>query len=132
MRLLKAGELVVRVEVPAIQAGEGFGYRKNRLVATGFSMVTAAAYLRCEGNRIAEARVAVGAGVPFPTRAPEVETALAGKAAGEAAFREAATHGLSTLRFREAEGRPAEYIAHLAEVAVGDVLAEAWLQAKGS
>ncbi len=132
LRLLKAGELVVRVEVPAIEAGEGFGYLKNRLVATGFSMVTAAAYLRREGDRVAEARVALGAGVPFPTRATEVETALAGKAASEAALREAAAKGLGALKFREAEGRPAEYIAHLAEVAVGDALVEAWLQAKGS
>jgi carbon-monoxide dehydrogenase medium subunit len=130
LRLIKPGELVKRVDVPALPAGAGFGYKKTRLVATGFSIVTAAAYLRLENDRVAELRVAIGAGIPFPARIPQVEAALAGKTLTEKSAREAAAQGLAGLKFKEADGLSAEYVGHLAGVSVGDVLIEAWSQAK--
>lgn len=130
LRLMKPGELVKYVIVPAVQRGEGFGYKKARLVATGFSMVTVAAWLRLEGDRVAEVRVALGGGVPFPTRAPGLESALQGQRASENTFRTAARSGLGDLKFKEAEGMSADYIGRLAAVTAGDVLMEAWTQAK--
>lgn len=130
LRLTKPGELVKQVIVPAIRQGEGFGYKKVRLVATAFSIVTVAAWLRLEGHRIAGIRVALGGGVPFPTRAPALEAALQGQRASESTLRNAAQSGLGDLKYKEAEGMSADYVAHLAAVTAGDVLVEAWTQAK--
>lgn len=129
-RLFKGGELLTQIRVPATGAGAGFGYRKIRQTATGFSLATGAALLQLEGASIRALRLALSGAVPFPARCPGVEAALAGKKASEGLLREAALNGLSGLRFKEAEGMSAEYIGRLAAVTLGDVLVEAWNQAK--
>lgn len=130
MRLLQPGELVVRIEVPAVGSDTGFGYRKIKLKATGFSLITAAAWLKVEGPRIIEVRVALGGGVPFPARANEIEAALAQRVICESDLREVARQGLQNFKFREAEGMSATYIGELAAVVAGDVLVEAYAAAK--
>ncbi|MBP7829918.1 MAG: FAD binding domain-containing protein [Kiritimatiellae bacterium] len=129
-RLFRGGDLLTQVRVPALGEGAGFGYKKVRQTATGFSLATAAACLQLDGASVRSARAAVSAAVPFPARCPGVEAALAGKKASEGLLREAALNGLSALRFKEAEGMSAEYIGRLAAVTLGDVLVEAWNQAK--
>jgi carbon-monoxide dehydrogenase medium subunit len=129
-RLFRSGDLLTQVRVPALVPGMGFGYRKVRQTATGFSLVTAAAFLRVEGGAVSSARVALGGGVPFPTRCAAVEQALAGKKVSEALFREAAGQGLAGQKFKESAGLSTEYIGRLAAVTLGDVLMEAWTQAK--
>lgn len=130
LRLLQPGELIIGVEVPAVGSGAGFGYRKIKLTATAFSLITAAAWLKLEGRRIVEIRVALGGGVPFPARAKKVEAALAQHEISESDLREAARQELRELKFKEAEGMSAEYIGELAAVVVGDILVEAWAAAK--
>ncbi|MBU1909413.1 MAG: hypothetical protein KJ726_05130 [Verrucomicrobia bacterium] len=116
--------------MPALSPGLGFGYRKVRQTATGFSMLTAAALLQLDGATIRSVRAAMSGGVPFPARCPGVEGALAGKKASEGLLREAALNGLAGLKFKEAEGMSTAYIGRLAGVTLGDVLVEAWTQAK--
>lgn len=129
-RLFRSGELLTQVCVPALSPGLGFGYRKVRQTATGFSMLTAAALLQLDGATIRSVRAAMSGGVPFPARCPGVEGALAGKKASEGLLREAALNGLAGLKFKEAEGMSTAYIGRLAGVTLGDVLVEAWTQAK--
>lgn len=130
VRLFKGGELLTEIRVPAIGAGAGFGYKKVRQTATGFSLVTAAVQLRLEGGAVASVRAALGGGVPFPVRCPGVESALAGKKASEPVLREAARDGLAGLKFKEAEGMSVEFVGNLAAVTLGDALVEAWTAAK--
>lgn len=130
LRLIKAGELVKRVDVPALSGRCGFGYKKARLVATGFSLVTAAAFLRMENDRVAEVRLALGGGVPFPTRVAQVESLLMGKPFSEKTVRDAVEQGLAGLKFKETEGLSADYVGRLAMVTAGDVLVEAWSSTK--
>ncbi len=132
-RLLAAGDLLVGVRVPALQAGWGFGYRKTRRVASDFSQATAAAVIALDGRTIASARVALGAAVPMPARLKEVEAALIGKPAGDELFRSAS--GLVAARsWRGVAGFSPDYIQHVARVAVADALNQAFagITAKGS
>ncbi len=130
-RLFKNGALLAAVKVPVVGPGSGFGYHKETRTALGFSLMTASALLRLDGGRIAAARVALGAGVPFPTRLAAVEQALIGKAGGGALFREAAAKGLAGVTFMPSDGFSDEYTAHLAHVVVCDALEQALAAAKG-
>lgn len=130
-RLLKMGELLAAVKVKAVSLGSGFGYRKETRAHMGFSLMTAAAVLAADGRKIQSARVAVGAGIPFPARMKVVEDALIGKPASESLFREAAAKGAEGLKVKSAAGSTDEYTAHLAIVVIGDALVEAWKFAAG-
>jgi CO/xanthine dehydrogenase FAD-binding subunit len=75
---LRPGELVGAIHVPATVAGQG-GFRKaggRRYLVISIAMV--AVLVRVEEERIAEARVAVGACSPVACRLPALEAALAG------------------------------------------------------
>lgn len=127
-RLFKTGDLLASVQVPALRPGQGFGYHKQTRVSADFSQATAAVLLDVEGKRITGARVALGAAVSFPCRLQGVEAALAGKSGGEKMLREAAAH-LGERNWRSVAGFSQEYIRHVAQVAVGDALVQAWQEA---
>lgn len=131
MRLLKAGDLLTAVKMKAVALGSGFGYRKETQAHMGFSLMTAAVLLEADGKKIESARVAVGAGIPFPARLKAVENALIGKPVSEFLFREAAVKGAEGLKVKSAAGNTDEYTAHLASVVIGDALVEAWKFAAG-
>lgn len=125
VRLLKAGDLVESVRVPALAPGEGFGYRKHVRVEADFSQATSAAWLRVEGGVIKAARVALGASIPMPVRLPAVEQVLVGQKGAARLFKEAASK-IGTRTWRSVAGFTQEYISHLAGVAVADAIADAW------
>jgi carbon-monoxide dehydrogenase medium subunit len=127
-RLLGPGDLIESARVPALRAGEGFGYRKHVRVEADFSQATAAAWLRVEDGRIAGARVALGASIPMPIRLPAVEQALVGRRGAESLFKEAAAN-IGERTWRSVAGFKPDYIAHLARVATADALADAWREA---
>lgn len=129
-RLLKPGDLLTAVTVPAVKAGEGFGYRKQRRTSADFSQATAAVLLRVEGGKIKGARVALGASVTFPCRLKGVEAALPGKAGSEKLFREAAAQ-VGERNWRSIAGFSQEYIRHVAQVTIADALSQAWAEACG-
>jgi xanthine dehydrogenase YagS FAD-binding subunit len=88
---LGADELITAVELPA----EGFAlhhaYLKLRDRASyAFALVSVAAVLRLEGERILEARVALGGVAHKPWRDRQVEEALRGKSACRDSFEAAA------------------------------------------
>lgn len=131
-RLFRPGELLAAVKVPALAAGQGFGYRKQKQAAMGFSLLTAAAWIAMDGAIVRDVRVAVGAGVPFPSRVPAVEDHLKKmRRVGEVVFAEAAQSGLAGLTFKGGSGMSDEYIGNLAAVLVRDALTEALAAAKG-
>lgn len=128
IRLFKTGDLLTRVMVPAVGAGQGFGYHKQTRVSADFSQGTAAALLTVEGGKITSARVALGAATTFPCRLAEVEQAVVGRKGGEKLFREAATQ-LGARNWRSVAGFAPDYIKHIGEVAVADALLQAWHEA---
>lgn len=125
------GDLLTLIRVPALTAGQGFGYHKERRSTTDFSRCTVAARLTLEGDRITDARVAIGAAVPMPIRVQATEQALIGKKPGSALFEQAAQAGLDGPRWKGLHGISDEYARHLAGVLMADVLQRAHEEAKG-
>ncbi len=125
------GDLLTSVRVPALTAGQGFAYLKDRRTSTDFSRCTVAAWLSLEDGKIAGVRVAVGAAVPMPCRMPDVEQALMGARPGPKKFEEAVQAGLDTARWKGLHGISDEYARHLASILIVDVLNRAHQEAKG-
>jgi xanthine dehydrogenase YagS FAD-binding subunit len=63
-----------------------------------FALASAAVAVRREGNRILEARIAVGGMGTMPWRLPAVEKALVGKPATEDTYEAAAAHAADEAR----------------------------------
>ncbi len=89
---LKHGELITAIDIPAVAgSGQYFSYVKVRDRASyAFALVSAAAVMDLDNGRIRSARLALGGVAHKPWRVPEAEQVLAGKPAGDAAYRQAA------------------------------------------
>jgi xanthine dehydrogenase YagS FAD-binding subunit len=96
--VLAAGELIVAVRLPAAAAkfAPHARYLKIReRTSYAFAVVSAVAGLVLDGNRIVEARLALGGVALKPWRAREAEAALVGREVGQAAFADAAMTALA-------------------------------------
>ncbi|WP_333839939.1 FAD binding domain-containing protein [Novosphingobium sp.] len=84
-------ELIVAVELPPLGLAVNSTYRKVRDRASyAFALVSVAAALEMDGDRIADVRIAFGGVAHKPWRATKAEAALRGVQAGEQAFLDAA------------------------------------------
>ena len=97
--VLEPGELIVALRLPA--EADAFGGNSRYLkirerTSYAFALVSAAASLRLEGDRIVEARLALGGVAARPWRCREAEALLAGRAPDEKAFREAGAAALAS------------------------------------
>jgi xanthine dehydrogenase YagS FAD-binding subunit len=89
--VLEPGELITAVELPALPFAKISTYRKVRDRAShAFALVSVAAALQLDGDRIEDARIALGGVAHKPWRALKAETALRNGRATEEAFRAAA------------------------------------------
>ena len=96
--VLEPGDLIVAVRLSAEAAAFAAHARYVKVrerTSYAFAVVSAAAALRMDGDRIAEARVALGGVALKPWRAEEAESVLAGAAPDEATFRRAAEAALA-------------------------------------
>ena len=88
---LDADELITAVELPPRGFATNYTYLKIRdRLSYAFALVSVAVGLELDGGNIREARFALGGVAHRPWRKAEAEAALRGKAAGEAAFAQAA------------------------------------------
>ena len=95
--VLERGELIVAVRLPAAAAAFAAHARYLKVrdrTSYAFAVVSAAAHLRMDGGRIAEARIALGGVAHKPWRAAEAEAALAGATPGRDAYARAAEAAL--------------------------------------
>ena len=98
---LAPGEMIVAVRLPAASAAFAPHARYLKIrerTSYAFAVVSAAAGLRFDGDRIIEARVALGGVAAKPWRARAAEQVLAGGIASPALFRQAAEAGLADAR----------------------------------
>ena len=96
--VLEAGELIVAIRLPAEAAAFAPHARYLKVrdrTSYAFAVVSAAAHIRMDGDRIAEARVALGGVAAKPWRAVEAEASLAGATPGRDAYRQAAEAALA-------------------------------------
>ena len=88
---LHPNEIVTAVELPARGFAANYSYLKIRdRLSYAFALVSVAAALELEGDRIKEARLALGGVAHKPWRDPAAEAALKGQVANEGNFRRAA------------------------------------------
>ena len=103
MTVLRPGELLTTIRVPATWAGAAFYFEKVRDRAVwDFPLVNVAAALRVAGGTIETARIAVGAVAARPLRLRAVEAAVAGQPRTEATATRAgalAVAGATALRY---------------------------------
>ncbi|WP_037380993.1 FAD binding domain-containing protein [Sinorhizobium americanum] len=89
------GEMIVAITLPPPPPGRQL-YRKVRDRASyAFALVSIAAVVEKSGDRIRSARIAMGGVAPKPWRTTEAEYVLAGAAAADPAFSEAAESALA-------------------------------------
>jgi CO/xanthine dehydrogenase FAD-binding subunit len=129
-KLLSAGEILTAVTVSASGANHGFGHVKQRMKSEAFSLCTASAGITIDGDSMANARIALGAAIPFPSRIPSLEEALNGQSPAPVSPDQMAEH-LGTLKFIKKEGMTPEYIAKLAATTLADAINEALKDAQG-
>ena len=99
--VLEPGELIVAVRMPAEAAafsGQSRYLKIRDRTSYAFAVVSAAASLRLDRGRIAEARLALGGVALKPWRAREAESVLAGAEPNEQTFRQAAGAALAEAR----------------------------------
>ena len=78
---LERGDLITAVEIPPLEYAGNSAYRKVRDRASyAFAVVSVAAALDLAGDRVRDARLAIGAVAPVPWRARTAERVLAGRA----------------------------------------------------
>ena len=88
---LEPGEVITAITVPTEAAGMRSFYLKVRDRASfEFAVVAVGAALKMEGNRVSQARLALGGVGTKPWRLPRVEAALVGKTLDPAWLRDAA------------------------------------------
>lgn len=96
---LNPGELVTAIELPKNNFADHSYYLKVRDRASyAFALISVAAALELDGNRIRKARIAMGGVAHKPWRVLQAEQLLVGKEANEANFRLAATAGMADAR----------------------------------
>jgi xanthine dehydrogenase YagS FAD-binding subunit len=77
---LRPGELVTAIDLPAVDFTAHYTYLKLRdRLSYAFALVSVAVGLRMEGERIVEARIALGGVAHKPWRVPAAEQALTGQ-----------------------------------------------------
>lgn len=99
--ILAPGELIVAIRLPgqaALFAGHARYLKIRDRTSYAFAVVSAAAGLRIEGDRIVEARLALGGVALKPWRARAAEACLTGRRAGREAFAEASLLALQEAR----------------------------------
>jgi len=93
--VLRAGEVITHVTLPALADGAKSHYLKRRDRASyEFALASAAVIVEMSGRQIHRARIAMGGVGTKPWRSPEAEHALAGREANEKTFRSAADAAL--------------------------------------
>ena len=96
---LRDGELITAVEIPRTDFAKNSLYRKVRDRASyAFALVSVAAALEIENNKVKNVRLAFGGVAHKPWRAMEAENFLSGKDASEENFRQAAETELKAAK----------------------------------
>jgi len=99
--VLEPGEMIIAVRLPAeaVQFAAHARYLKVReRTSYAFAVVSAAAALRVEGDRITQARLALGGVAAKPWRAREAEPILSGARPDDRLFRRAAEAALAEAK----------------------------------
>ena len=120
--VLKPGELIMAVELPAMSAAARSTYRKVRDRASyAFGLVSVAAVLEVERGTVKDVRLALGGVAHKPWRASTAEAALRGRPATQANFQAAAEAELAEARPLRDNGFKVELARRTMAAALGEL-----------
>ena len=122
---LKGHDLILKVEVPKRQPGQGEHFAKFGRNAIDIALVNAAVSLRLAGGKIEHLRVVVGQTSSRPVLLKDVAEAARGKQVSIPLLGDLARQAAASLKPRADFRASAEYRAHLVEVLVARSLAAA-------
>lgn len=101
-------EVLTEIRIPRPAAGSGAGYVKFERQVGDFAIAAAAAAVRLEDGRIADASIALTNAAPTVVRAATAEAALAGRLPDDAALRDAAAAAREAIEpWADLRGSPA-------------------------
>ena len=132
--VIKPAEILTRVLIPGLEPGSGGAYEKLGLRKTleiAIVNVAAVLTLNAKGDKIASARVVLGAVAPTPIRARQAEKSLVGKAASANSFAKAAAAAAQDAKPITDHRGSAEYRRLMVEVLTRRALDKALEQARG-
>ncbi|HEY1706936.1 MAG TPA: xanthine dehydrogenase family protein subunit M [Rhizomicrobium sp.] len=123
--VLKPGELIVAVQLPALPFAVRSTYRKVRDRASyAFALVSVAAALEIEDGLITDARLALGGVAHKPWRAGKAEAVLRGKPTTEATYTAAAVAELADAQPLEENGFKVELARRTIVAVLGQLAGE--------
>lgn len=128
---LAEDELVVRVDVPGLPAGCGWGFEEFARRAGDYALAAVAVVLDAPGGKIRKARIAMMGVGETPLRRPDAEVLLAGRTLDNALIRDVVRVACGPLAPNTDLAASAEYRKHLAAVLTERVLRAAWKRASG-
>lgn len=102
-------ELVTAVELPLLPDGTRCGFAEFSRRPGDFAIAMVMASYRLDGDRIADARIAIGGAEPFPRRIAQAEAALNGQAPAAALFAEVASVAAAAIDPMEDSSNTADY-----------------------
>ncbi|MBB3938590.1 xanthine dehydrogenase YagS FAD-binding subunit [Novosphingobium fluoreni] len=116
--VLRDGELITAIALPALPTGARSAYRKVRDRASyAFALVSVAAVLQLEGDRVVDVRIAFGGVAHKPWRATKAEAALRGQTITQQVVLDAAAAEFAEARpLRDNAFKPALVARTLAAV----------------
>jgi len=129
--VLEQGELILSVHLPPAAAPAGCSFQKNARVKLDVAKASAAAWLRLDGDRCADIRVAAGSVAPVPLRAAHVESALKGKVMNLENIKTAAAEIGNDINPITDVRSTDSYRKRIMIVLVRDAIIDAWKQARG-
>ena len=127
LTVLKPGDLLTAIRIPATWAGAKFYFEKVRdRNVWDFPLMNVAAAMKLSGNTIQQIRIAVNAAAPTPLRLRNVEAAVAGKPANAETGKmagEMAVQGAVPLQFNAYK---IPLMRNLVKRAIGGVQEASW------
>ena len=129
--VLAEDEMVVRVDLPGLPDGMGWGFDEVARRAGDFALAAVAVLLHVRGGTIAEARIAMMGVGATPLRCPEAEAVLTGQVLSDALVARTVQAACAPLRPNLDVHASSEYRRHLAGVLVARAVRSAWRRAGG-
>lgn len=131
-RLLREGELLTEVRIPAPSAGTGGAFLKHTPSSGDYSVLTIAAVITEDAGTVRDARVAVSAATNLPKRLHDVEELLAGGELDDGLFERAGEMAGRAEKLLGNFKASQEYRRHLLRSLLPGVLRQATERARGA
>lgn len=131
MTILEPDELLTGLRFPSVKGAGSSFQRIGRRKGFTLSVVNAAIYVERSGDKVREARIALGSVAPTPMRVTKVENELRGKKMNEELVEQAAQVCVEEAKPIDDVRGTAEYRRDMTAVLVKRSMREAWRRAGG-